>query len=103
MILAFFYLSPALDLPFFPVDKVSFFGEFGVISEKKSKWSAKVMLVLLHVIFVGLIFVLDPDLLWKNNGMPWYYHVLFCWSFNFIVILISVGCINLSISMNYAT
>ncbi|XP_078162744.1 protein S-acyltransferase 10-like isoform X2 [Carex rostrata] len=40
--------------------------------EKKSKWSAKVMLVLLHVIFVGLIFVLDPDLLWKNNGMPWW-------------------------------
>ncbi|KAJ4811778.1 S-acyltransferase [Rhynchospora pubera] len=40
--------------------------------EKKSKWSVRVMLVLLHVIFVGLIFALKPDLLWRNNGMPWY-------------------------------
>ncbi|KAJ3680453.1 hypothetical protein LUZ60_016731 [Juncus effusus] len=45
--------------------------------EEKSKWGLKVVLVLLHVIIVGLLFVLDPALVITSNRVPPWYTVLY--------------------------
>ncbi|XP_010918214.1 protein S-acyltransferase 10 isoform X1 [Elaeis guineensis] len=39
---------------------------------RRSKWGLKVALVLLHVIFVGVLFLLDADLIRKTKEEPWY-------------------------------
>ncbi|MBA0677581.1 hypothetical protein Goari_018980 [Gossypium aridum] len=39
---------------------------------RRSSWGLKVTLVMLHLIFVGILFVFDGDLIEKTKKEPWY-------------------------------
>ncbi|XP_020084198.1 protein S-acyltransferase 10 isoform X1 [Ananas comosus] len=39
---------------------------------KRSSWGLKALLLLLHVVFVGTVFVLDPTLVRRTREEPWY-------------------------------
>ncbi|KAA3457586.1 protein S-acyltransferase 10-like isoform X1 [Gossypium australe] len=51
----FFHCSPCLSDP-----------------ARRSSWGLKVTLVMLHLIFVGILFVFDGDLIEKTKKEPWY-------------------------------
>ncbi|KHG17299.1 hypothetical protein F383_08473 [Gossypium arboreum] len=51
-----------------------FFHCFPCLSDpaRRSSWGLKVTLVMLHLIFVGILFVFDGDLIEKTKKEPWY-------------------------------
>jgi palmitoyltransferase len=44
----------------------------GLCTARRSSLGLRFMVLLMHVLFVGAVFILDPTLDWRIHEQPWY-------------------------------